>query len=344
MSYLAAEYQGKQDLAIVERKFKEIKGSDVLIRIESATICGTDVHILAGEHFAKAPVVIGHEFAGYVEAIGQDVSTIQVGDLVTVEPHIFCGNCKFCRIGKEHLCLNKLAFGVHLDGGFAQYCVVPERTVYKVPQGMSADVAALTENVGCCLHGVDRLDVKQGDHAIILGGGFVGIVLAELIRLRGASKVIVSEPNQIRRDMLLRRGFITIDPLNENLVEKVSSITNGLGADIIVEAAGRPDTAKQCVDLVGRGGTIMFFGVVPPSHSIEISPNDIFKRELTILGSAINPYSHHRSLEIMDSLHLDELVTHKFPLSRIDEAFEAARKGVGIKVAIHPNSTGGTSE
>lgn len=340
MSYLAAEFQGPNQLQLVRKPIPDIHGQDVLIRIEAGTICGTDLHILAGHQFAEAPVIICHEFSGYVEAVGDQVSSVKVGDLVTVEPHLFCGTCKYCRIGKEHLCLSKLAFGVHLDGGFAELCVVPEKTVYKVPPGMSAEVAALTENIGCCLHGVDRLEVKVGDSVVILGGGFVGIVLAELVRRSGAAKIIVSEPNEIRRNLLTERGFIAIDPLSENLLERVRHETGELGADIVVEAAGRADTAKQCFDLAGRGATILFFGVVPPSQHIEVSPNDIFKRELKVLGSAINPYTHHRALEIMPSLGLEELITHRFPLEDIAQAFEAARQGAGIKVAVHPRLGG----
>ncbi|MFB9276869.1 zinc-dependent alcohol dehydrogenase family protein [Cohnella cellulosilytica] len=341
MSYLAAEFQGPNQLRLVRKPMPEVRGQDVLIRIEAGTICGTDLHIMAGHHFAEAPVVICHEFSGYVEAVGERVNTVQVGDLVTVEPHLFCGTCKYCRIGKEHLCLNKLAFGVHLDGGFAELCVVPEKTVYEVPEGMSAEVAALTENIGCCLHGVDRLEVRGGDTAVIIGGGFVGIVLAELIRRSGASRVIVAEPNEVRRSLLAKRGFIVVDPLRESLPERVRLETGELGADIVVEAAGRADTAKQCFELAGRGATIMFFGVVPPSQSIEVSPNDIFKRELKVLGSAINPYTHHRALEIMPSLELDELITHRFPLEDIAQAFETAGLGSGIKVAVRPRMGGG---
>ncbi|WP_050184438.1 zinc-dependent alcohol dehydrogenase family protein [Domibacillus robiginosus] len=337
MTYLAAEYQGEATLNTVEKTVPTLGEKDVLIRIEAATICGTDSHILAGHHYAKPPVVLGHEFSGYIEDVGSKVTAVKVGELVTVEPHIFCGNCKYCRIGKEHLCLEKLAFGVHLDGGMGQYTVVPERTVYKVPDGISPSVAALTENVGCCLHGIDRANIQQGDSIVILGGGFVGIVLAELGRMRGASKVVVAEPNEARRQLIEKRGFIALDPLNQNIQEEIMHMTNDLGADIVIEAAGRRDTAQQTLNLVGRGGTIMFFGVVPPEYTVSVSPNDVFKRELNIIGSAINPYAHHRSIELLKRLNLEELITHHFSLKDIHTAFEVAQKGLGLKVAIHPN-------
>jgi L-iditol 2-dehydrogenase len=337
MKYVAAQYQGNHKLELVEKELPQLKENDVLIRVAVATICGTDFHILEGKFPAEPPVVIGHEFAGYVERIGSSVVSVQPGDLVTIEPHLFCGLCKYCRIGKEHLCLRKKGFGVRLDGGFAEYCVIPEKTVYKVPDGITPAVAALTENVGCCLHGIELANIRQGDRVVILGGGFVGIVLAELARMNGASQVSVVEPNPYRIEAANLRGFHTINPLSGSVVDTVLEITDGLGADVVIEAAGRIDTAKQTMQLVGRGGTILFFGVVPPEFSMEISPNDLFSKELTLLGSSINPYSHYKAIQKLAGLNLEPLITHHYPLREIAEAFGVAQSGRGFKVAIHPN-------
>lgn len=337
MKYVAAQYQGNHKLELVEKQVPQLQEHDVLIRVAAATICGTDFHILEGQFPAEPPVVIGHEFAGYVERIGSSVVSVQPGDLVTVEPHLFCGLCKYCRIGKEHLCLRKKGFGVRLDGGFAEYCVIPEKTVYKVPPGISPAVAALTENVGCCLHGIELAKIRQGDHVVVLGGGFVGIILAELARMNGASQVSIVEPNSYRLEAAQLRGFHTINPFSDNVEDTVLEKTGGLGADVVIEAAGRIDTAKQTMKLVGRGGTVLFFGVVPPELSMEISPNDLFSRELTLLGSSINPYSHYKAIEKLAGLNLEPLITHHYPLREIAEAFGAAQSGTGFKVAVHPN-------
>lgn len=339
MKYMAAQYQGNHQLELVEKEIPPLKEHDVLVRVASATICGTDFHILEGKFPAEPPVVIGHEFSGYVEKVGSAVESVRPGELVTIEPHLFCGLCKYCRVGSEHLCLKKKGFGVRLDGGFAEYCVIPEKTVYKVPAGISPSVAALTENVGCCIHGIERANIELGDHVVVLGGGFVGILLAELARMNGAARVYVVEPNEFRLGVAADRGFTAINPLAENTLEIIMGATSGLGADIVIEAAGRIETAKQCLQLVGRGGTILFFGVVPPEFSMEILPNDIFSRELTILGSAINPYSHHKSIEKLESLNLEPLITSHFALKDIAEAFCAAQSGQGFKVAVHPSGT-----
>ncbi|WP_248928582.1 alcohol dehydrogenase catalytic domain-containing protein [Paenibacillus hamazuiensis] len=336
MKYLAAQYQGHHELVLVEKEIPKLKDHDVLIRVASATICGTDFHILEGKFPAEPPVVIGHEFAGYVEQVGSRVTSVNPGDLVTIEPHEFCGLCKFCRIGKEHLCLKRKGYGVRLDGGFAEFCVIPEKTVYKVPSGISPSVAALTENIGCCLHGMERANVQFGDDVVVLGGGFVGVVLAELARMKGAGRVCIVEPNDYRREVAVQRGFLAINPMSDDVERTIKEMTQGLGADVVIEAAGRIDTAKLTLQLVGNGGTILFFGVVPPEFSMEISPNVIFSRELTLMGSLINPYSHHKSIEVLERLHLEPLVTGHFALKDIKEAFRTAQSGNGFKVAVHP--------
>jgi len=337
--YTAAQYQGNHKLVLVEKEIPQLKEHDVLIRVAAATICGTDFHILEGKFPAEPPVVIGHEFSGYVERVGSAVQSVRPGELVTIEPHLFCGLCKYCRIGKEHLCLRKKGFGVRLDGGFAEYCVIPEKTVYKVPAGISPSAAALTENVGCCIHGIERANVKLGDHVVVLGGGFVGILMAELARMNGAGKVYVVEPNEYRLKAAVERGFTAVHPFADNVVETIMELTSGLGADIVIEAAGRIETARQTLQLAGRGGTILFFGVVPPEFSMEVAPNDIFTRELSLLGSSINPYSHYKSLEILPRLNVEPLITGHFALKDIADAFHAAQSGAGFKVAVHPDGS-----
>jgi 2-desacetyl-2-hydroxyethyl bacteriochlorophyllide A dehydrogenase len=337
MKYRACVYTGNGRLESAWKEIPPLREHDVLIRIDAATICGTDVHILEGKFESKPPLVLGHEFAGFVEAVGPAVTNVGVGELVSVEPHLYCGICKYCRIGKEHMCSDRTAFGVHADGGFAQYCVVPDRNVYRVPEGVSPVVAALAENIGCCLHGIERAGVKQGDHVAVLGGGFVGIVMAEFARMSGAAQVTVVEPNAKRRLMAEARGFRTVNPLEEDAVRAVRESSYGLGADVAIECAGRAETAGMAIRMADRCGTVVFFGVVPPGQTIEIEPNEIYGKELTIVGSVRNPYNHYRSIEKLQGLRLEELVTHHFGLDQMEEAFEAVKQGAGFKVAIRPN-------
>jgi L-iditol 2-dehydrogenase len=337
MKYLACDFVGNRQLELKHKELPPLKDNEVLIRIEAATICGTDLHILEGNYESQPPLVLGHEFAGYVAGMGSAVNTVTEGDLVTVEPHIYCGLCKYCRVGKEHMCSDRIAFGVHADGGFAEYCIVTDKNVYQVPEGISPSVAAVTENIGCCLHGIERAGVKQGDYVAVLGGGFVGIVMAEFARMNGAGQITIVEPNEYRRSVAAKRGFQTINPLEEDVVQKVRVSSYGLGVDVAIESAGRLETAKMAVQMVDRCGTVLFFGVVPPRLKMEIEPNEIYAKELNLIGSVRNPYNHYRSIEKLKGLNLEELVTHHFKLEDIEEAFQAAKQGAGFKVAIHPS-------
>lgn len=334
----AAVFDGSAQLRLTELPIQEPKADEVLIRIDSATICGTDQQILEGKFWAKPPVVLGHEFAGYVERVGASVTNCKPGDLVSVEPHVYCGCCKPCRQGKPHLCLDRLAWGINLNGGFEQYATVRMDTVYQVPAGISAEEAALGEITGCCMHGIDRVQIEMGDLVVILGGGAAGLILARLAELRGASRIIISEPNASRRDQIRAFGYPdVIDPLNEDLAAIISARTDGLGADVVIEAAGRPETAAQAIDLVCHGGRVLFFGVAAPGKTAPIEPNRIFAREITIVGSIRNPFTHHRVMQVLAQLRLKDIVTHRFPLERIEEAFDAAHRGEGLKICIKPN-------
>lgn len=333
-----AVFDGTHELKIVDGDIVKPNNDEVLIKVDSATICGTDIHILEGDYYAAPGVCLGHEFAGFVVETGKNVTACEVGDLVTVEPHKFCGVCKFCRIGKVQECLNKLAFGVHLNGGFEQYVTLPQNTVYKVPEGISPEEAALCEAVGCCLHGVEQVGVTAADKVVILGGGAIGVILMKICKLYGASSVIISEPVEMRRQTLLEKGAdYVINPFKENLSEAVLKYTEGLGADVVIEAAGRAETAEQTFNLAGRCGRILFFGIAPPDKRISISPNEIYKKELRITGSAINPFVHYRVLQLLKQLDLGDIITHRFSLSKINEAINAAKRSIGLKICIKPN-------
>ena len=334
----AAIFDGTELLTVKDLPIQRPGEDEVLIRIDSATICGTDLHILEKKFEAKPPVVLGHEFAGFVEAVGSSVRVCRPGDLVSVEPHVYCGCCKPCRLGKPHLCLDRLAWGINKNGGFEQYATVRMDTVYRVPEGLNGEQAALGEIVGCCLNGIDRVQIGMGDTVVILGGGAAGVILARLAERRGAAKIIFSEPNEGRRGQIRGFGFDhVVDPQAVDLKAVVLEATDGLGADVVIDAAGRPETAEATIDLACHGGRILFFGVVAPGKRISVEPNRIFARELTVVGSIRNPFTHHRVMQLLPSLRLEGLVTHRFGLDQVNDALAAARRGEGLKICIKPN-------
>lgn len=333
-----AIYNGTKNLVVAEIPPVDLGPDDVRIRVDSATICGTDIHILNGHFEIEPPVVLGHEFAGYVVEMGSNVSGLSIGELVSVEPHVYCGVCKPCRTGRPNLCKHRKAWGIHLDGGFAEYVVCRKDTVYKVPPKVSAELAAMAEMVGCCLNGVMRGQIGIGDTVVVSGGGAAGAVIAALASKRGATRVVISEPSAEKRSILDANGSaIVVDPESEDLVGYVEELTGGEGADVVVEASGNVKAGQLATGLVGHGGSVVFFGVVPPGRMIEIEPNEVYRKELNLVGAVRNPFTHHRVMETFRDLDLGWIVTHRFPLGDINEALGVAASGKALKVCVKPN-------
>ncbi|UCF92869.1 MAG: zinc-dependent alcohol dehydrogenase family protein [Desulfobacterales bacterium] len=331
----AAVYRGNGILRLEARNLPPVGPADVRLGVAASGICGTDIHILREEYSSSPPVVLGHEFAGTVLEVGDQVSHVREGDNVAVEPHIYCGICKYCRDGGEHLCINKQAFGVHLDGGFAEQVVVPARNAYRLPPELDLRLGALAEPLGCCIHGVDSAAIKLGGNVAIFGAGFIGLLLAQLARGAGAGRIMMVEPNSRRRSLAQQYGAdIVVAP--EEAREAILDLSDGYKMDVVFDATGIPRVIEQALAATGRGGTLMVFGVAPPGELISVSAYEIFREEITIKGSLTNPYAHRRALALLPKLNLRELVTHTFPLEDIEAALQAAREGAGLKIMVTP--------
>jgi 2-desacetyl-2-hydroxyethyl bacteriochlorophyllide A dehydrogenase len=306
----AALYTGVHNIQLVERARPDPQAGELLIRVHACGICGTDRHIYHGESPARPPVILGHEFAGEVVAVGPGVSPDWIGRGVAVDPNIYCGQCEYCRDGRIQLCTGLKAIGVTRDGGFAQFCVVPEAQALPVPAGLSLEEAAMTEPVACCLHGIDLADVRAGQRVAVLGGGAIGLILAQLARARGAVDIVISEPAAPRRKMAAALGIDSVAPaeLKERLPD---------GADVVIEAAGTRVTAAQALEIARQGATILLFGVTPMGQKIEVEPFQIFRKELTIKGSHINPFTMRRALALLESgqIRVAPLITHRIGLA-----------------------------
>ena len=325
-------------LAVEERPVPEIGESDVLVKVHACGVCGTDIHILHGEYIVRFPVIPGHEFSGEVVEVGRKVSNVQPGDRVTVDPNIVDQTCFFCRRGQVNLCENLTAVGVNFDGGFAEYCRVPSAQAYKVPEVVTLDEAAMAEPLACCVHGMDQADVTPGDVVVVLGAGSIGLLMVQLARIAGARQVMVSEPDERKRSLAAKLGSdVQIDPVSQDLREAVKERTR-LGADVVIESAGRVETAELAPKLARRGGTVLQFGVVSPDQLARIPPYDVYYKELTIRGSFVNPFTHSRAVELLAAKQIDvmPLITQRFPLDEAAKALETAQGKDAIKVLITP--------
>ncbi len=321
----AAVYHGPGDLRVEEVPVRKLKDNEVKIQVKYCGICGTDIHIFHGDGGCcdvTPPLVPGHEFSGVVAEVGAGVKTVKVGDRVTGDPNDMCGECYFCKNGMQHFCKNNIGIGTTVDGGFAEYVIMREKQVYKVSDELSFIEAAMAEPISCCLHGIDLCNIKAGDTVLVIGGGPIGMIMMQLAKNAGASKVIMSEPVEEKREQALKLGATkTIDPLHEDVEAVLAEYCENV--NVVIECVGNVHTQADAVRFAGRGATIMYFGLAAPEESFPIRPDDIFKKELHITSSYINPYSFERAIQILESgtVELESLITNVVPLDDIADVF-----------------------
>ena len=321
----AAVYDGPGDLSVEEVPVRKLKDNEVKIQVKYCGICGTDIHIFHGDGGCcdvTPPLVPGHEFSGVVAEVGAGVKTVKVGDRVTGDPNDMCGECYFCKNGMQHFCKNNIGIGTTVDGGFAEYVIMREKQVYKLSDELSFIEAAMAEPISCCLHGIDLCNIKAGDTVLVIGGGPIGMIMMQLAKNAGASKVIMSEPVEEKREQALKLGATkTIDPLHEEVEAVLAEYCENV--NVVIECVGNVHTQADAVRFAGRGATIMYFGLAAPEESFPIRPDDIFKKELHITSSYINPYSFERAIQILESgtVELESLITNVVPLDDIADVF-----------------------
>jgi len=337
-------FLGKGQFEERDLKMRPLKANEVLIQNMACGVCGTDIHIARGEKGSaevEPPVVLGHEYSGLVLQVGSDVKSIQVGDHVTVDPNIYCGHCRYCHNGQKQFCENLQAVGVNRDGGFAQYSLVPETQVFVMSAEISYTSMAMAEPLACCLHGIAQIDIHPGDTACVIGGGAIGLIMAQLLRLKGASKILLSEPMAQRRALALRIGAVdhVFEP-GDALLEEIQQLTHRLGVDVVIECAGTPAAVKQAIEITDRGGRVLLFSVPSPETRVDLPLFDVFRKELKISGSFVNPDTHQQAVDLLNQKKIDveSLITHRFPLDRLTEALRAQTSPEAIKVIVLPQS------
>lgn len=337
----AAVFYEKNDLRIETMEKPKARCGEVLVKVMACGICGTDVHIFHGDEGAAptpAGTVLGHEFSGIVEEIGEGVKDISVGDRVCIDPNKLCNECYYCRSGIGHFCEHMVGIGTTVNGGFAQYCAVPQSQVYKISDGITYEMAAMVEPVACCVHGMDMCDISCGDTVAIIGGGMIGMIMLQLAKISGAGKLIMIEPVEEKREMAKQLGAdICIDPINED-VKMVLAKNNINRVSTVIECVGKIATIEQAIEIAGKKSTVMMFGLTAPEESLSIKPFDVFKKEIVLKASYINPYTQRRALELIDNGKIDisSMISAVEPLEKLSEILSnPALRGKG-KVIINP--------
>lgn len=309
-------------LVLVERDIPRVeKGNEVLLRVRAGGICGTDLHILHGTSpVATYPRVIGHEFVGEVVACGEEVTKVRVGDHVVVEPIIFCGKCYPCSIGRPNVCEKLEVFGVHRDGGFQEYIVVPEQNVHPFSRDIPWEEAVLMEPFTIALQVAERGNITPSDSVLIMGAGPIGLCILLYLKHLGA-RCGVSDvvPERLKRAEALGADFV-VNAKEMDLKEELLRHFPG-GAHVVIDAVGLPETFAKAVQLASRAGRIVVLGFHTLPSPIPQAP--VTLRELTIVGSRLQAYKFPQVVALFEKqeLHPERLVSHVFPLERVHEAF-----------------------
>ncbi len=304
--------------------------SQVLIRLRACGVCRTDLHIHEGDFISRFPLTPGHEFCGEVAAIGDGVSRFKVGDRVCADNTILCGKCFYCQRNQPLYCENFYSLGVTGPGGFAEYVVVEEAKTFPLGD-LSWLEGCMVEPTACAVHGVEQIGVRTGDVMVVYGAGPTGLVLLQLLRVHGASALVVADPNPGKLELAEDLGADhTVLVNRDNHEETVTALRKAEpgGFDVIVDAAGVPANVESAPRLARMGAKIVCYGVCDKDDSIRLSPYDIFQRELRILGSFAQTHRFGAALDFLHTgrVRADRLVTHTFGLEEYGQALAAMRE------------------
>jgi len=317
---------------------------DVLIKVKAAAICGTDIHVFHSSpgimHMLNTPVILGHETCGEVVEVGNCVTNIKKGDVISPEPHLFCGACYYCQTGAALNCQNLGLFGLDTDGAFAEYARVPEICCWKHPEGYSYDLGAILEPLGVALHGVLAGEVN-GKSVAVFGCGPIGLFAIGAVTALGATKVFASEV-LAKRLAIARRlapDAILINPEEQDPVKTIMEATDDLGVDVSIELSGSTEAIKQAFKALKREGRISLVGIPDGPVELEVHKDIILKqaRVLGIFGRVIwQSWWQVRNLLATGKFDPLPVITHRFPLADYAKAIDLAASGEVGKVLLYP--------
>lgn len=339
----AAYLTGPKSVVIKETAIPTINENEILLKVKSAAICGTDIRMYNNGYKGvseETPLIIGHELSGVIEKVGANIRHYQAGMRVAVAPNMGCGVCDRCVSGNTHLCADYRALGINLDGGFAEYVIIPEAAcrqgnISVLEDNVSFDEAALNEPLSCVYNGFLKCDIKPGDNVLIIGAGPIGIMHAKLARMAGAAKVMLNDLSMERLDVCgkIDPSFILL--ASEGLKEKVMELTRGNGLDVCITACPSPQAQADALEMMAINGRVNFFGGLPQTKEIVgINTNLVHYKQLILTGSARSSLSQFRkTLDFISSgvLNVKDLVTERFPLEKISEGIQRASLAQGIK-------------
>jgi L-iditol 2-dehydrogenase len=330
----AAVLHGPRDLRVESARAAEPGAGEVVVRVGMAGLCGTDYGIWSGDRAVAYPLVPGHEFVGRVEAVGAGVIRVRPGDRVAIEPNYSCGACPLCREGNRNLCLKRTAIGIDVDGCFAELARVPERCAWPAPAGVADEDLLLTEPLAVVVRAVARGAVRADERVAVVGAGTLGLLALQVLRGRGARVLVVSRSSR-RFALAHELGAAATHAVADGpLAEAAETFSGREGVDVVVETAGTPEAVSHALALVRPGGRVVLTGL--PHEPTPVTFFSVVRREVTICGSMIyqDEFPEAMRLVAAGTVRTRPLITHRFGLDAIGEAFAAHRRPDSIKVAV----------
>jgi len=326
----AVTLTGLGRLEVVEASVPRSRPGWSVVQVLACGICGTDRHILHGDYPARPPLILGHEFGGLLHEPSPDCP-LPAGSMVSVDPNICCGDCWQCRDGSPALCAERIALGVDIDGGLAQYVLVPDTQIYRVPQHVDPLQLAFVEPLACCLRAIDLAGEMSGTRVAVVGGGMIGQLVVQLARSAGASTITL----------------VTRQPFRQELGRSMGATWSGDMADrpsrdhdLVFECAGVPGTMTDSLDLARPGGSVILLGITGRDHLQSVSPFDLVVRELRLQGSFLNPRTQSRAVQLIadGTLNLDPLATRIVGWDEVVDGIRATPGPTDIKVILQPSA------
>lgn len=338
----SAIFYGARDIRVEEREIPELNHDEVLIQVMACGVCGSDVHIFEGDQGSTQtvpPLIQGHEFSGVVIKTGVNVKNCKEGDRVCVDPADNCNECYYCASGLMSHCDHMRAIGTNVDGGFSEYCKVKSRLIHHLDDTVTFVEGAMAEPLACCVNGADRSDIKVGDNIVIYGGGMIGLLMLQLAKLRGASKVALVEPVENKRKMALELGAnLVINPLEQNVKETLHK--NGMKhIQVVIECCGLQKTSEEALEVVDKHGTVVLFAVTAVDANINLKTYELFQKEITVKGSFCSPYDMGRAVELINahSVNVTTMLGGMDSLEGLAEILSNPKQRAKGKFVILPN-------
>ena len=321
-----------------------IGAADVLVRVKTASICGTDLHIYGWDRWSqgriKPPVTLGHEFCGVVERVGEEVTAVVAGDLVSAEMHVNCGHCHQCRLGEAHICQNLRIIGIDQDGAFAEFVKIPASNIWRLDPAIPEHYGAILDPLGNAVHTVLAGPIA-GQTVLVTGCGPIGLMSIAVAKACGSSTVFATETNENRRAMAKKMGAdIVLNPAAEDAVARILEETNGTGVDALLEMSGNPTAIQQGFKALRAGGRASLLGI--PTENVPLDlVNDVIFKGATVQGiygrRMYGTWVQMTALLKAGRLNLEPLFGEREPLEKFENAFAKLQGGLAGKILLYPN-------